>query len=120
MRNSNRNSDLLAIGVVGLLGFIAFKALTSSSGNAGSQPRRQRALSAPRKDFLVLYSTHGSEFHLADGSTEVPAGPYLTFSQAAADAERYETTTEAIDGRSLVLEVSTGQRYNPYPRAAAQ
>jgi len=119
MRNSNRNSDLLAIGVVGLLGFIAFKALSSSSGNAGRQPR-QRSLSAPRKDFLVLYSTHGSEFHFADGSTDVPAGPYLTFSQAAADAERYETTTEAIDGRSLVLEVSTGDRYSPYPRAAAQ
>ncbi len=121
MRNSNRNgADLLAIGVVGFLGFIAFKALTSTSGRAGSQARRPQALPASRKDFLVLYSTHGSEFHFADGSTDVPTGPFLTFGEAAADAERYDTTTQAIDGRSLVLEVSTGDRYSPYPRAAAQ
>lgn len=121
MRNSNRNgADLLAIGVVGFLGFIAFKALTSSSGKGGAQSRRPLALPAPRKDFLVLYSTHGSNFHFADGSTDVPAGPFLTFSEAAADAQRYESATEAVDGHSLVLEVSTGDRYSPYPRAAAQ
>lgn len=117
MRNSNRTGvDLLTLGVVGAIGFIAFKALTSPS-----QSRRQpRALPAPRRDFLVLYSTHGSDFHFKDGGVEVPAGPYMTFDEAAAHCERFDTGSEAVDGRACVFDVRTGTKYNPYPAAAAQ
>ncbi len=116
MRNSNRNSDLLAIGVVGLLGFIAFKALTSTSPRSSN---RQLLLPAPRRDFLVLYSTHGSEFHFVDGSNDLPDGPYMTFSEAAAIAERFDTASDAVEGRAVVFDVRNCVKYNPYSTAAA-
>ena len=116
MRNSNRNGDLLAIGVVGLLGFIAFKALSSPSRVPS---RQQRSLPAPRRDFLVLYSTHGSEFHFKDGGTTVPDGPYMTFDEAAAAAERFDTASDIVDGRAVVFDVRSGDKFNPYPTAAA-
>ena len=116
MRNSNRNGDLLTIGVAGLLGFIAFKALTSPR----SASRQQRLLPAPRRDFVVLYSTHGCEFHFADGGTDLPDGPFMTFGEAAAVAERFDTTADAIEGRALVYDVREGVKYNPYPTAAVQ
>ncbi|CAN5146446.1 hypothetical protein BH10CYA1_BH10CYA1_38500 [soil metagenome] len=115
MRNSNRNGDLLTLGVAGLLGFIAFKALTSNRPS-----NQQRALPQPRRQFLVLYSTHGAEFHFADGSNDVPAGPYMTFDEAAAVAERFDTASDIVEGRACVFDVREGVKYNPYPTAAAQ
>ncbi len=114
MRNSNRNADLLTIGVAGLLGFIAFRALTSTRPS-----NEQRALPKPRREFTVLYSTHGSEFHFADGSTDVPAGPYMTFDEAAAVAERFDTASDVVEGRTCVFDVRNAVKYNPYPAAAA-
>lgn len=114
MRNSNRSGDLLTIGVAGLLGFIAFKALTSTRPS-----NQQRALPRPRREFLVLYSTHGSEFHFADGSNDLPDGPYMTFDEAAAIAERFETGSDVVEGRACVFDVRNCVKYNPYPTAAA-
>jgi hypothetical protein len=118
MRNSDRSGvDLLALGVAGMLGFIALKALTSPSRSAGHRPA---ALPAPRRDFLVLYSTHGSSYHFLDGTTDLPEGPYMTFEEAAADCQRFDETSEAIEGRAVVFDVRHCVKYNPYPAAAAQ
>ncbi len=117
MRNGNRNGvDLVTLGVAGVLGFFAFKALTSPRRVPGQQPR---ALPAPRREFLVLYSTHGSGFHFKDGTTNQPEGPFMTFDEAAADCERFDTSSEAVEGRACVFDVRTGVKYNPYPASAA-
>jgi hypothetical protein len=116
MRNSNRNADLLALGAVGFLGFLAIKALTTPSQRPAN---RQRALPAPRREFLPLFSVHGAAYGFGTSGNEMPA-TYKTFDEAAADARRFDTTADAIDGRACVMDVRTGQRYSPYPAAAQQ
>jgi hypothetical protein len=119
MRNSNRNVDLLALGAAGILGFLAIKALTTPS-SASRSATRPRALPAPRREFLPLYSVHGAAYGFGTPGNEMPVAPFKTFDEAAQDARRFDTTADAIEGRACVMDVRTGQRFSPYPAAAQQ
>jgi hypothetical protein len=120
MRSNNRDrgTDLLVLGAASVLGFLFVKALTTPSNRR--VVTGQRSLPQPRREFVVLYSKHGSDFRFDTPSNELPAAPYKTWDQAAADAQRFDTTADAIDGRALVLHVPSGDRYSPYPAASQQ
>jgi len=115
MRQNRDNSlDVVVLGAAAVLGFFLVKALTTPSQRQGSG-RRRLALPEPGQDFLVLYSQHGSEFRFEglDGATTPPAEPYKTLSRALADAQRWELTADVIGGRAQIMNMRTGERFDP-------
>lgn len=115
-QNQDRTDPVILIGVA-ILGFFVLKALTTpNQRRVVSGPRRQLALPEPGRDYLVLYSGHGSDFRFGnlDGGTTAPSEPFKTLSEAVADARKWELTADAIGGRAKIQNMRTGEQFDPF------
>lgn len=122
MRQNRDNSlDVVVLGAAAVLGFFVLKALTTPSQprRVANGRRRQLALPEPGRDFVVLYSGHGSDFRFdgLDGTT-APAEPYKTLSEAVADARKWELTADTIGGRAKIQNMRTGEQFDPFSISA--
>lgn len=120
-RRDQTNPLLIAAGL--LAGYAIVRALTGPSRSAARRtaPRSpsatangaQLALAAPasdRREWVVMYSGHGSAFRY-DGADphNPPPPPYLTLGEAKEAAAHWELHADTIGGRAVIKNIRTGE-----------